>query len=96
VSAASKVLFFGAAHLPIFIFDNLAGRALNLQRPISYRQWHERVVQEYRVLEVDHDEMRAQKPSGAPLDWFQRRCFDAMLVRIGRSSKDAASTSATP
>lgn len=81
VSAASKLLFFGAPHLPIFIFDRLAGNALGLKSPRSYKSWHLTAVRAYRHAGFDERALRKCRPANAPAEWFRRRSFDIALIR---------------
>jgi hypothetical protein len=81
VSAASKLLFFGAPHLPIFIFDRLAGDALGVRGPSSYKSWHRTAMRTFRHTNFDEPALREWQPCDAPKDWFRRRAFDIALIR---------------
>lgn len=90
VSAASKIVYFGAPHLPVFIFDRLAGTALGLVKPKRYSDWHAVAGRAYRRsrVGVGQPDLKRLKPPFPPLDWFRRRCFDILLVDVGRRILD--------
>ncbi len=85
VSAASKLLFFGAPHLPIFVFDKFTRIAAGVRPPRLYGSWHRTAMAMYRHANLDERALRRLRPPDAPEGWFRRRCFDIALVQKGQA-----------
>ena len=84
---ASKLLFFAAPELPLFMFDAVVSDALGVRNLAvgQYGEWHQRCLP---LLEVNRDwasllPADRREELGDKLEWLGRRCLDTMLYRVG-------------
>jgi len=95
ISAASKLVFFGAPNLRVFIYDSVVREAVGILPlgPGHYWTWHKLMKKIDGCATVDKKVFDQRCPQEIPEDWFRRRCLDQALYLIGKRIKNAANRS---
>lgn len=91
VSAASKLVFFGAPHLPVFIYDSVVREAVEVMapKPGHYDIWHRHMKNIDRCATIDQIVFSRKRPLASQEEWFRRRCLDQTLYMIGERVRKA-------